>query len=84
MRDFTSFSTTVFSPLLCSYGMSFFSRMSNSDVCVASRSIGYVGAPSSPSRPAFKYASLMASLHSAWLFPEPIGPENPLNRAVDR
>src|SRR5690242_13387015 len=25
----------------------------------------------------------MASWHSAWLFPDPIGPENPLNRAPD-
>jgi len=25
----------------------------------------------------------MASWQSAWLFPDPIGPENPLNRAAD-
>jgi hypothetical protein len=43
----------------------------------------YVGAPISPVRPGFKYVSFSASWHSAWLFPDPIGPENPLNRAAD-
>ena len=27
--------------------------------------------------------SRIASWHSAWLLPDPIGPENPLNLAVD-
>jgi hypothetical protein len=26
---------------------------------------------------------LIASWHNAWLFPDPIGPENPLNRAFE-
>ena len=44
---------------------------------------GYVGAPINPVRPGFIYVSRIASLHSAWLFPEPIGPEKPFMRAVD-
>jgi hypothetical protein len=45
---------------------------------------GHVGAPiSSPGRPGFKYVSRMASWHNAWLLPDPIGPENPLKRAVN-
>ena len=41
----------------------------------------YVGAPKSPMRPGFKYVIRIASWQSAWLFPLPIGPENPLNLA---
>jgi hypothetical protein len=45
--------------------------------------MGYVGAPINPVRPGFKYVSFSASWHNAWLLPDPIGPENPLNRAAD-
>src|SRR5579863_458560 len=52
-RDPVSAIVSTLSPLLYSYGMKLTFRISNSVVSVASLSMGYVGAPSRPTRPLF-------------------------------
>ena len=79
--DFRWISVISLSDLLCSYSTPASVNCASRCGSVASRSIAYVGAASSPVRPAFSVAAFSASLHSAALLPDPIGPEYPLNRA---
>jgi hypothetical protein len=71
---------SVFVDLLKVNGVSVRSKISKSVASVASRSIGYVGAPSKPVRPMFLIDSLIASWHNAFVLPVPTGPEKTLNR----